>query len=295
MSSPELQQWRAIWMAGRDQAMPPVDQARADFEMVMAAMPATRDIAFQSVRIGGRPAAWLRPPSAPGDRIVFFLHGGGFAVGSPKTHRELAGELARAADATALSLDYRLAPEHPFPAGLDDCLMAYRWLVDQGYRSIVMAGDSAGGGLVLSTMLALRDAGLPLPRAAALFSPWVDLGMTGHSFHSKVEVDPRVTQAVLTVFAQAYLAGTAANTPFASPINADLTGLPPLFIQVGTDELLLDDSTRLAKHARRYDVDVQLEIWPGLVHDWQAYAPLLPEGREAIARAGGFLLHCLAG
>ncbi len=292
MSQEELKALRAIWLARRDQPMPSVAEGRRNFEIFMAAMPGAADVAFDEIHIADRSAVWLKPPEAPDSRVLLFFHGGGFVIGSPRTHRGLAGDLARAAGARALSVDYRLAPEHPFPAALDDCIAAYRWLLDQDIpaEAIVLAGDSAGGNLVLASLLTLRDSGIPLPRGACLFSPWVDLALAGDSFESKASIDPRMTQQTLRNYAKAYLAGRDALLPLASPLYArTLSGLPPLLIQVGSDELLLDDATRLATRAGHANVGVRLEIWPGMTHVWQAYAPMLGEGRQAIDEAGRFL------
>ncbi len=291
MSQEEMNALRAIWLARRDQPAPTTAEARRNFEIFMAAMPAAADIAFEEIRIAERPAAWLTPPDAPASRVLLFLHGGGFVIGSHRTHRGLAGELARAVGARALSVDYRLAPEHPFPAGLDDCLAAYRWLLEQGVAadSIVLAGDSAGANLALACLQALRDSGVCLPRGACLLSPWIDLALAGDSFESKAASDPRMTQQTLRNYATAYLAGQDPRTPLASPLYARLSGLPPLLIQVGSDELLLDDAIRLSARAAHAEVKVRLDVWPAMVHVWQAYAPMLSEGRQAIAEAGRFL------
>lgn len=291
MSQEELNSLRAIWLARRDQPVATVAEGRRNFEIFMAAMPFATDIAFEEIRIAGRPAAWLRPPEVNGSRVLLFFHGGCFAIGSPRTHRGLAGDLARAVGARALSVDYRLAPEHPFPTALDDGLAAYRWLLEQGIPAgaIVLAGDSAGGNLVLACLLALRDSGIPLPRGACLFSPWVDLALAGDSFVSKAAIDLRMTQQTLRTYAKAYLTDKSPLTPLASPLYASLSGLPPLLIQVGSDELLLDDATRLATRAAHANVQLRLDVWPGMVHVWQAYAPMLSEGRQAIDDAGRFL------
>ncbi|PKU25496.1 alpha/beta hydrolase [Telmatospirillum siberiense] len=295
MSQEELNSLRAIWLARRDQPIPTVAEARRNFEIFMAAMPIAADIEFQEIHIGDRAAAWLTPPGASLSRTLLFFHGGGFVIGNHKTHRGLAGDLAKAAGTRALSIDYRLAPEHPFPAALDDCLAAYRWLLEQGVSadSIVLAGDSAGGNLVISCLAALRDSGAPLPRGACLFSPWVDLALAGDSFESKAAADPRMTRQVLQIYQDAYLAGRDAQTPLASPLYARLGGLPPFLIQVGSDELLLDDATRLATRAAHAGVKVRLDVWPAMVHVWQAYAPMLSEGRQAIEEAGRFLADLL--
>lgn len=297
MSQEELNSLRAIWLARRDQPMPSIAEARRNFEIFMAAMPNAPDILFEEIRIGERSAAWLTPPGASQTRVLLFLHGGGFVIGNHKTHRGLAGDLARTMGVRALSVDYRLAPEHPFPAALDDCLAGYRWLLEQGISAdtIVFAGDSAGGSLAVSCLVALRDSGTPLPRGACLFSPWVDLALAGDSFESKAAADPRMTRQTLHIYRDAYLAGRDAYTPLASPLYARLQGLPPLLVQVGTDELLLDDATRLATLAAHAGVKVRLDVWPAMVHVWQAYAPMLSEGRMAIEEAGRFLTDLLDG
>lgn len=291
MAGDILDTLRAAWMARRDRPLPAIPEARDNLATVMAAMPVAEDVGFAQTSAGNCPAVWLTPHHCRTDRVLLYFHGGGFAIGDPSTHRGLAGALARAATARALSVDYRRAPEHPFPAGLEDCAAAYRWLLDAGTpaRHIVMAGDSAGAGLALSCLLQLRDAGLPLPRGAVLMCPWVDLTLTGESFRDKVDVDPLLTQDMLRTFAEIYLADASPTAPLASPLAADLAGLPPLFIQVGSDDLLLDDATRLAARAAAAGVKVRLDVWPRMVHVWQACAPLIDAGRQAIDEAGEFI------
>ncbi|MFE1350666.1 alpha/beta hydrolase, partial [Kitasatospora phosalacinea] len=240
---------------------------------------------------GGPPALHLEPAGAADRGLLLYLHGGGYLVGSPDTHEGLIGELARRAGLRAVSPDYRLAPEHPFPAALDDGLAAYRELLESGTdpRRLVLAGDSAGGGLVLATLLAARAAGLPLPAAAALFSPWVDLTLAGASYRSRKEADPLFTEADIRAYADHYLgAGDRAN-PLASPLFADLAGLPPLLVQVGTNELLLDDALRLAARAAEQDVTVTLEVESGLPHVFQHQFGRLDEADAALDRAARFL------
>jgi acetyl esterase/lipase len=190
-----------------------------------------------------------------------------------------------------LGVDYRLAPEHPFPAAVEDATAAYRWLVSRGTdpAHIAIAGDSAGGGLTLATLIALRDAGDPLPAAAACLSPWVDLEGVGASMTSKAAVDPFVRKEMIEFMAQQYLGGRDLRTPLAAPLYADLQGLPPLLIQVGTAEVLLDDATRIAERARAAGVEVSLEVWDDMIHVWQLFAPMLPEGQQAIERIGAFI------
>jgi acetyl esterase/lipase len=225
------------------------------------------------------------------ERVIYYLHGGGYVLGSINTHREMVSRLSRAASARVLILDYRLAPENPFPAAVDDSTAAYRWLLSVGVdpARLVIAGDSAGGGLTVATLVALRDAGESLPRAGICLSPWVDLECVGECMVTKAERDPVLTRDISLMLAKAYLGDTDPRTPLASPIYADLTGLPPLLIQIGTAEVLFDDATRLADRARAAGVDVILEPWDDMIHVWHMFAAILPEGQQAIDRIGEFI------
>ncbi len=269
-----------------------VDKMRANF------VQATKNFAtpppdthIESVDAGGVPGEWVCAPEVDQDRVLLYLHGGGYVIGSTHTHRGLIAGLSAAADCRALALDYRLAPEHRYPAAVDDAVKAYRWLLDTGWspNRIAIAGDSAGGGLTLATLVALRDAGDPLPAAAAPISPWTDLEGTGNSMRTHVDKDPMVEPGGLLGMARLYLGDADPRQPTASPLHADLTGLPPLLIQVGELETLLDDATRVAASARENGVAVTLEVWPDMVHVWHLFAPMVPEGRQAIAGIGAFL------
>jgi acetyl esterase/lipase len=244
-----------------------------------------------AVDADGVPAAWVKVPESDSRRVVLYLHGGGYVIGSIRTHRDLAQRIARAAGARVLLIDYRLAPEHPHPAAVEDSVRAYRWLLSQGAQpaSLAIAGDSAGGGLTVATLVALRDAGVPLPAAAVCLSPWVDLEGLGESMVTKADVDPMVQRDALLRMAAMYLGGHHPRTPLAAPLYADLRSLPPMLIQVGTAETLLDDSLRLAEKARAAGVEVALEAWDDMIHVWQAFAAMLPEGQQAIDRIGEFL------
>jgi acetyl esterase/lipase len=223
--------------------------------------------------------------------VILYLHGGGYVMGSIATHREMVARMSKASGARALLVDYRLAPEHPFPAAVDDATAAYRWLLSQNIKPsrIVVAGDSAGGGLTLATLVALRDAKTPLPAAGVCISPWVDMEGTGASMTTRAKADPVVQKQGLLGMAQLYLGGKDPKSPLAAPLHADFRGLPPLFIHVGDAETLLDDSTRVAEKAKMAGVKVDLEIWPEMPHVWHLFAPFLPEGQQAIDKIGKYV------
>jgi monoterpene epsilon-lactone hydrolase len=222
-------------------------------------------------------------------RDILYLHGGGYALGSPLLFRDLTWLLAKSARARVLCIDYRLAPEHPYPAALEDAVAAYRWLLAAGVspNRIVVMGDSSGGGLALAMLLKLRDEGAPLPGAAVALSPWTDL--TDASLRTDIEGDPTFKSEEFSVFAAWYLAGADPRTPYASPLFGNLAGLPPVLIQAGSDEVLLDDSVRIAEKLRCAGGQVELEIWPRMPHGWHLYARIVPEGQRAITRIGEFV------
>ncbi|RKR43185.1 alpha/beta hydrolase [Paraburkholderia sp. BL17N1] len=222
---------------------------------------------------------------------VLYCHGGGYYFCSPRTHRSIVFGLAARADSPVFSLDYRLAPEHRFPAALDDATAAYRQLIADGVapESIVIAGDSAGGGLALATLVALRDAGDPVPAGGLLFSPWTDLAATGVSIRTNDGLDPMFSGSAIARAGKLYLGDTPPTHPYASPVYADLHGLPPLFIMAGSTEVLLDDSQRVADNARAAGVDCELEVWNKMPHVWPIFAPFIPEGNRALDRAAAFV------
>jgi monoterpene epsilon-lactone hydrolase len=250
------------------------------------------DVNCQPIDAGEFRAEWIVAPNAEADRVILYLHGGGYVMGSINTHRAMIARISRAAQARVLALEYRLAPEHPFPAAVDDATAAYRWLLAQGYQpnKIVISGDSAGGGLTFATLVALRDSNIPLPAAAVPISPWTDLAATGASIKSRAEVDPMVGREGLHPMAQHYAGEADLKDPLVSPLYAELAGLPPLLIHVGDSEVLLDDSTRIAERALAAGVDVTLEVWPEMIHVWHVFAKILPEGQQAIDRIGEFVL-----
>ena len=268
-----------------------VQEARAGFEEIASMFPMDGDIKREAVDAGGVKAEWVSAPDAEVGRAVLYLHGGGYVIGSINTHRSLAANLSRASKARVLVIDYRLAPEHPHPAAVDDSVAAYRWMLGQGLKParIAVAGDSAGGGLTVATLVAIRDAKLPLPAAGVCLSPWVDLEGIGGSMTTKADVDPVVQKAGIEQMAAAYLGGKDPRTPLAAPLYADLTGLPPLLIQVGTAETLLDDASRLAARARKAGVAVNYEPSEDMIHVWHLFASMLDEGRQAIDRIGEFV------
>jgi monoterpene epsilon-lactone hydrolase len=277
--------------ASASQAPPTLEERRATFAPAGRIHPVPDDVLVTEVNAGGVPAHWLAAPGADADRVLLFLHGGGFELGSLRSDGELAARLGRASGMRVLFPEYRLAPEHPFPAAIDDVLAAWRWLrAGQGLsaRSIAVAGDSAGGGLAVALLVAARDAGEELPAAAVLMSPTVDLTGSGASMTERADQDPLSTPAMLRQFAAGYLAGADPATPLASPLFATLTGLPPLLIQVGTADLLLSDSERLADAAGRAGVDVSLHVGEGLPH---VYPIMLgtPEADQATQQTGTFL------
>ncbi|MGC1678659.1 MAG: alpha/beta hydrolase [Candidatus Binataceae bacterium] len=269
-----------------------IEKTRAGFEQMTVMLPVEADVKCEPVSAGGVKAEWIAAPGADAGRAILYLHGGGYVIGSINTHRAMAGRISRAAKARVLLIDYRLAPEHPFPAAVEDSVAAYRYMLAQGIRPgrIAIAGDSAGGGLTIAALVAIKEAKLPMPAAGAGLSPWVDLEGIGESMTSKAKADPIVQKDGLLQMAAAYLHGKDPRSPLAAPLYADLSGLPPLLIQVGTAETLLDDSTRLAERARKSGVNVTLEPWEDMVHVWQVFAPMLDEGQQAIDKIGAFVL-----
>lgn len=298
MSAEQLEKLVALLIERQaDRPDPPAPgPMRALMEMLGTRFAPPEDAIAERTFVNGLPAEWVSAPGANEQRAVLYLHGGGYVQGSPNTHRNLAYNLSRASGARILVLDYRMAPEHPFPAAVVDAVSAWRWLLAQGLApdAMAIAGDSAGGGLSVAAQVQLRAEGLPLPATSVCISPWVDLEGTGESMTTKADVDPMVGKAVLDWFAGAYLAGAHVRAPLASPLYADLRGLPPMLIQVGSCETLLDDSTRLADVARAAGVDVDLRVWQNMIHVWHLFQPMLAEGGEALDEAGGWIKARLA-
>jgi acetyl esterase/lipase len=282
--------------ATRATVLPSRSQQRALAERVGDSTSEPSGVQYEQVDAGGVPAQWVRPEGSPPDRVLLYFHGGGYCFCSMHSHRKLVGHLAKAADCQALNVDYRLAPEHPHPAALTDALTAYRWLLDEGVAptEIAVAGDSAGGGIALALLVKARDEGLPLPRAGVLLSPWVDLAMTADSLVTRADVDVRQDPAGTRWCAELFLAGQDPRDPYASPLYADLDGLPPLYIQAGDWDTLVDDSHRLAEKARCANVAVRLDLFPEMLHAHQLWAGNLPEADDAIARIGAYLRQGVA-
>lgn len=246
---------------------------------------------FQGVDAGGVKAEWMEMPQVSRDRVFLLFHGGGYNAGSPRTHRKLAAALSRAAYARVLTPEYRLAPEHVFPAAVADALRTYRWLVDQGVaaENIVVGGDSAGGGLTLSMLLALRDAGAQLPRAAVLMSPWTDLTASSPSYERLKKLDPSITRKGLRAAGLMYIGERDPADPMASPLFADSTGLPPMLVHAGGDEVMLDDARLYAERARGAGVDVTLKIYDGMWHVHHQSSPEIPEALAAMNDIAAFI------
>ncbi|WGJ13082.1 alpha/beta hydrolase [Methylocapsa sp. D3K7] len=266
-------------------------ERRERLDSIGSVHPIASDISIEAGHAGAVPIEWSLAPGSDPSRVLLYFHGGGYISGSIVSHRGMVVEAGRAAGVRTLAVGYRLAPEHPFPAALEDARAAYDFLLAQGIapHHIAFAGDSAGGGLSLALLTTLRDAGQQLPGCAWLVSPWVDLEMRGESLKTKADADPLIQKPYLEELAAAYLGGTDPANPLVSPLRADLSGLPPLLVQVGSAETLLDDAVRISSRAGSADVQVTLEIWPHMIHAWHLWAAELEEGRLALDSAGRFI------
>lgn len=251
-------------------------------------------ITLSTVEIDNLHAEWMVPAGAGKDKVILYFHGGGYVCGSYKAHRAIVAKFVKGSGAGALVFDYRLAPEHPFPAALDDSVAAYRWLLAEGVSPshIVFAGDSAGGGLLLATLLALKDRGMPLPVAAVALSPWTDLKNTGKSLITNAKSDKLCWKNAEVVFSKYYAVDNDPGLPWISPLYGNLRGFPPLLIYAGSDELLLSDSTRFAEKAKAAGVDVGLNVGKGMFHCYPACAPLFPEATQAMEKICEFIKRC---
>jgi monoterpene epsilon-lactone hydrolase len=241
---------------------------------------------------GNVPAEWITTPNNKNQKVILYLHGGGYVAGSIATYRDLISRISMVSKTRILILEYRLAPEFPFPSSIEDAVAAYKWLVSTEKtepKNIIIAGDSAGGGLTLSTLIKLRDEAFPLPIAAICLSPWTDLAGTGDSLRNNTKIDPFISKEFWDISSKSYLKTTDPKNPLASPLYADLKRLPPILIQVGTSEVLLDDSIRFAERAKAAGVDVRLKIWKDMIHIFAIFAALAPESRQAIEEIGEFI------
>ena len=283
----------AKYIRGLDVPNLPVEKARAQFEKIAGAfLIRAIGVEVEQTQIAGVDVDWLRPKNARKDKVLFYLHGGAYVIGSPRTHRQLVSHMARAAGVVAVLPDYRLAPEHPFPAAIDDAVAVYRGLLESGFKGedIIISGDSAGGGLSVATLLQLRHAGLPMPAAAVLLSPFLDLTGSGESATTRADRDPWFDVADLHVVARYYCPDENEwQNPLVSPVFANVAGLPPMLIHVGDDEILLSDSTRLAEKLEAEGVEVELEVWPHMWHVFQMFIRRMPESGAAVKKIATYI------
>jgi acetyl esterase/lipase len=293
MPDPEILKLREL-IASRPRSTE-LAQRRRDIDARGKQFGVAPDVTVEKVSANGVAAEWTSTPDADANAAILYVHGGGYVIGSLDSHRHLVSEAGRAAGVRALALDYRLAPEHPFPAAVEDTVAGYRFLLARGIapERIAIAGDSAGGGLVVGAMLAIREAGLKLPGCGWCISPWVDMEALSDSFTDRAATDPTVQKAGILEMAAYYLGGADPRSPHAAPIYGDLRGLPPLLIQVGAVETLLDDALKLARVAGMADVFVEMQVWPEMIHVWHQFHPMLKAGRRAIEAGGAFVRECL--
>lgn len=289
MSDPQVAALRAKILSRP--ATADLQQRRRDTDARGLAYGLASDVKVEKVSANGVDAEWTSTPGVARDAAILYAHGGGYLFGSLDSHRHMVSELGRAANCVALAMNYRLAPEHPFPAPVEDAVAAYRFLLAQGFKPerIAIAGDSAGGGLVVAAMVAIREAGLAQPGGGWCLSPWIDMEALGGSMESKAAADPMVQKAGIIEIAKAYLGGADPRSPLAAPLYADLAGIAPLLIQVGAAETLLDDAIRLTQRAGAADVRVDLQVWPEMVHVWPLFWPELGAGKRALDEAGAWI------
>jgi acetyl esterase/lipase len=268
----------------------PFMERRAQAQAFAEAFEMPADMRVRAGQLGGVPVEWIQPAGIENGPVLFHLHGGGYVLGNPAGSRPFTTLFAREARARVVSVDYRLAPEHPFPAAVDDALAAYRALLLQGQdpARLAIGGESAGGGLTVALLLAARDAGLPMPACAFAVSPWVEMSCMAQSFATRAAVDPLLTRRALKEMADAYLDGAREENPLASPLHGDLSGLPPLLIHVGSDEVLFDDAVGLHARAAAHGVETSFEVWDGMIHVWHMFHALLPEGARATRAIADF-------
>jgi monoterpene epsilon-lactone hydrolase len=279
-----------------EKGTPSVEKRRQSYENLTAKFKMGPAVKCTSAVVNAVPVEWVEPLDATADRAILFFHGGAYCLCSVSTHRSLAAHLAQAAGTRVCNVEYRLAPEHSFPAAVEDAVSAYHGLLNMGIApgNIIVAGDSAGGGLVLALLFSLRDADAPLPAACVCISPWTDLSLSGASYTANARKDVMLDSQTLEESARIYLDGTDSRHPLTSPLFGDFHNLPPLLIHVGSDELILSDAEGVAEQARQAGVDVALEVWPGMQHEWHFAADFVPEGQAAIDRIGKFIQQKIA-
>ena len=269
-----------------------VEDSRKSLDQLATLVTLPKDVTIESININDLPANWISAPESNLDKVILYLHGGGYMEGSLISHQDLAIRIGRASKSKVLLIGYRLAPEHPFPAALEDSIMVYKWLTTEKNvlpQNIVIAGDSAGGGLTLCTLLKLRDENIPLPAAAVCLSPWTDLAITGNSIKKNFKIDPWLKPSEIYFMAELYIGDNDPENPYISPLYGSFYNLPPILIHVGSHEILLDDATRVATKAKNEGVDTTIEIWDEMLHVFQAFANWAPEGQEAIDKIGEFI------
>ncbi|MFF2015344.1 alpha/beta hydrolase [Paenibacillus sp. NPDC058177] len=269
-----------------------VDEVRKITEEQMwGSLPVASDLITEEVDIDGMQGEWQFFPESSEERVLLYLHGGGYMMGSINSHRSESSEIGRAAQARTLTINYRLAPEHPFPAPIEDAMKAYSWLLDQGYhpKNIIIAGESAGGNLTAALLMYIRDTGTPLPAGGIMISPWIDLGLTGETYTTREGVDPINTKAAIQQLADNYLNGVSPTVPYASPIHGDLRGLPPIYVMVGEAEVMLSESLTFVTRAALAGVDIRFRSWPAMFHNWIFCHSFLEEAREGVDSAGAFM------
>ena len=281
------------YIKGLDVPHLPVEKARAQFEKIAGSfLIRATGVEVEQTQIAGVDVDWLRPKNARKDKVVLYLHGGAYVMGSPRTHRQLVSHMVRAAGVVAVLPDYRLAPEHPFPAAIEDAVAVYSGLLESGFgaEDIIISGDSAGGALSVATLLQLRHAGIPMPAAAVLLSPFLDITGSGESATTRADRDPWFDIADLHVVAGYYCPDESEwKNPLVSPVFANVAGLPPMLIQVGDDEILLSDSTRLAEKLEAEGVEVELEVWPHMWHVFQMFIRKMPESGAAVRKIAAYI------
>ncbi|RAJ20059.1 alpha/beta hydrolase [Pedobacter cryoconitis] len=270
----------------------PIPELRIQADKMYATLPVAADIKYETVPVGDLNGEWTTSPEARDSHVLYYIHGGAFLIGSPATHRGEISELGRAGKMKTFALDYRLAPEYPFPQPLEDILEGYIWLLAQGIdpKNIIISGDSAGGNATINLFISLRDQRIPMPAGGVIISPWIDLGQSGETYKTKEGIDPIVNLKAIKAQAAAYLGGAAPDLPVASPIYANLHGLPPTYVIVGEAEEMLSEALTFTHNAAMAGVHVKFEVWPQMIHNFPLWHSLLPEGKDAIKKAGDFMI-----